>query len=331
MISDFAHPDPSEWDDYTDYQSTELAAQGRAATGSSRASVSTASRRAGSSATSTRRRSTSARSKATRSIRAAAAGPARRAWSRRISWKIPIASSIRCGATASADRWWRRVTWDEALADIGGRMRRAIQEGRRHELMYHVGRPGEDGYANRVLQCWGIDGATTATRTSVPHRRGSDISCGPARTGRRPTTPTPGRFCCSPLTSSRVITSIRTRSASSKAGERRHAHRHRSAAVELIAESGPLAARLLRHRGALLLAIAKILLDENLFDREFVQNWVNWQDYLAAEHPGVEPTFDNFIAALRRMRGIHAGVRRAGNGRPAAAKIVEAASDRTRG
>ncbi|MGH6739959.1 MAG: molybdopterin-dependent oxidoreductase, partial [Bradyrhizobium sp.] len=53
---------------------------------------------------------------------------------------------------------WQRVTWDEALEDIGGRIRRAIQEDRRREIMYHVGRPGEDGFANRVLQAWGIDG-----------------------------------------------------------------------------------------------------------------------------------------------------------------------------
>ena len=29
--------------------------------------------------------------------------------------------------------------------------------------MYHVGRPGEDGYVNRVLQCWGIDGHNSHT------------------------------------------------------------------------------------------------------------------------------------------------------------------------
>ena len=58
---------------------------------------------------------------------------------------------------------WERVTWDQALTDIGGRIRKAIQEGRREELMYHVGRPGEDGYANRVLQAWGVDGHNSHT------------------------------------------------------------------------------------------------------------------------------------------------------------------------
>ena len=48
-------------------------------------------------------------------------------------------------------------------ADIGARIRKAIVEGRRDELMYHVGRPGEDGYANRVLQAWGVDGHNSHT------------------------------------------------------------------------------------------------------------------------------------------------------------------------
>ncbi|MDE0194279.1 MAG: formate dehydrogenase, partial [bacterium] len=34
---------------------------------------------------------------------------------------------------------WERVSWDDALADIGGRIRTAIAEGRRNEVMYHVG------------------------------------------------------------------------------------------------------------------------------------------------------------------------------------------------
>ena len=41
---------------------------------------------------------------------------------------------------------WERISWDQALTEIGGRMRTAIQEDRHNEIMYHVGRPGEDGY-----------------------------------------------------------------------------------------------------------------------------------------------------------------------------------------
>ena len=46
---------------------------------------------------------------------------------------------------------WCRVSWDEALSDIASRIRHAIAGGRANEVMYHVGRPGEDGYTERVL------------------------------------------------------------------------------------------------------------------------------------------------------------------------------------
>src|SRR5437763_12867862 len=50
------------------------------------------------------------------------------------------------------------VSWDEALDDIAGRVRRAIAEDRPNEVMYHVGRPGEDGFTERVMASWGVDG-----------------------------------------------------------------------------------------------------------------------------------------------------------------------------
>ena len=37
---------------------------------------------------------------------------------------------------------WERVSWDEALDDIAGRIGKAIREGRNNEIAYHVGRPG---------------------------------------------------------------------------------------------------------------------------------------------------------------------------------------------
>ncbi|HTD48229.1 MAG TPA: molybdopterin-dependent oxidoreductase, partial [bacterium] len=58
---------------------------------------------------------------------------------------------------------WVRVSWDEVLNDLGDRIRRAITEGRPNEVMYHVGRPGEDGYTERVLAAWGVDGHNTHT------------------------------------------------------------------------------------------------------------------------------------------------------------------------
>ena len=58
---------------------------------------------------------------------------------------------------------WERTTWDEVLDSLAARIRKALQEDRRTEVMYHVGRPGHDGYMDRVLQAWGVDGHNSHT------------------------------------------------------------------------------------------------------------------------------------------------------------------------
>jgi anaerobic selenocysteine-containing dehydrogenase len=52
---------------------------------------------------------------------------------------------------------------------------------------------------------------------------------------------------------------------------------------------------------AVLFAIAKLLIDRNRYDRAFVEKWVNWSEYLAAERPTAPRTFDAFIAALKEI------------------------------
>jgi anaerobic selenocysteine-containing dehydrogenase len=55
------------------------------------------------------------------------------------------------------------VSWDEALDDIGARIRKAFLEQRHGEVVYHVGRPGEDHFVLRLLQAWGVDGHNSHT------------------------------------------------------------------------------------------------------------------------------------------------------------------------
>ena len=43
------------------------------------------------------------------------------------------------------------------------------------------------------------------------------------------------------------------------------------------------------------------MLDEDLYDREFVRTWVDWRGYLRAERPDLAVTFDNFIVALKEL------------------------------
>ncbi|MDH3194007.1 MAG: molybdopterin-dependent oxidoreductase, partial [Acidimicrobiia bacterium] len=77
----------------------------------------------------------------------------------------------RVGERGSGD--WERVSWEEALEDIAGRMRKALQEDRNDEIMYHVGRPGEDGFMDRTLKAWDVDG----------HNSHTNICSAGARTG----------------------------------------------------------------------------------------------------------------------------------------------------
>ncbi|MBX9696032.1 MAG: molybdopterin-dependent oxidoreductase, partial [Cyanobacteria bacterium] len=58
---------------------------------------------------------------------------------------------------------WERTTWDEVLDTVSARIRKAIQENRHDQVMYHVGRPGEDVYTERVLAAWGVDGHNSHT------------------------------------------------------------------------------------------------------------------------------------------------------------------------
>ena len=66
---------------------------------------------------------------------------------------------------------WERISWDQALTEIGGRIRTAFEEDRHNEVMYHVGRPGEDGYADRVLKAWGTDGHNSHTNICSSNAR----------------------------------------------------------------------------------------------------------------------------------------------------------------
>ena len=71
---------------------------------------------------------------------------------------------------------WQRVGWDQVLDEISSEIRKLILEGRRNEIMYHVGRPGHDGYMERVLRAWGIDGHNSHTNVcSAAARLGYDL------------------------------------------------------------------------------------------------------------------------------------------------------------
>ena len=189
---------------------------------------------------------------------------------------------------------WKRVTWDEALTDIGGRIRKAILENRRHELMYHVGRPGEDGYVNRVLQAWGVDGHNSHTNVcSSSARLGHFLWTGADRPSPDHANARTILLLSSHLESGHYfnphaqrIIEGKSRGAKLIVIDPRLSNTSAKADLWLPAKPGT--------EGALLLAIARYLVETGKYNREFVRRWVNWETYLEASWPELPRTFEGF-------------------------------------
>lgn len=72
---------------------------------------------------------------------------------------------------------WVRTTWDEAMATIGKKMNETLSKGdelSKKMIMYHVGRPNENGFGHRVPYSMNIDGYDSHTNIcSAGARQGS--------------------------------------------------------------------------------------------------------------------------------------------------------------
>jgi anaerobic selenocysteine-containing dehydrogenase len=194
---------------------------------------------------------------------------------------------------------WARVTWDEALDDIGVRIRKAFLEGRRHEVMYHVGRPGHERAMDRVLKAWGIDGHNSHTNVcSASARLGYALWSGYDR-------PSPDHA------NARFILLL---SSHLEAGHYFNPHAQRIVEGKLAgAKLAVMDPRLSNtasradywlptypgSEAAVLLAMACVILDEGLADLEYVERWTNWREYMADRRPDAEATFARFVEALR--------------------------------
>ncbi len=194
---------------------------------------------------------------------------------------------------------WERVSWDHVLDTFAAQIRRALVEGRKTEVMYHVGRPGHDGYMDRVLQSWGVDG----------HNSHTNVCSGAARLGYALWTgadrPSPdhenAKFIL--LLSSHLET-----------GHYFNPHAQRiidgklkgaklcTVDVRLSNTASMSDWWLAPYPGTeamLLLSFAHVLLHEGLYNRAFLEEWVNWRDYLAWAHPSEPATFERFIESLK--------------------------------
>jgi len=193
---------------------------------------------------------------------------------------------------------FERVSWDEALNDIAARIGKALREDRRNEVVYHVGRPGHEGYMDRVLKAWGVDGHNSHTNIcSAGARTGYNLWQGYDR-------PSPDHA------NARVILLI---SAHLESGHFFNPHAQRiiegmMAGAKLVVMDPRLSntASMADHwlptypgsEAAILLAMARILLVEQRYDRRFLEDWVNWAAYLKHRFPEEPPRFERFIEVL---------------------------------
>ncbi len=196
---------------------------------------------------------------------------------------------------------WTRVGWDEALDDIAGRVRRALREGRQKEIMYHVGRPGEDGFTERMLAAWGVDGHNSHTNIcSSGARAGYHLWMGIDR-------PSPDHE------HARVILLV-----SSHLETGHYFNPHAQRIVEAKANGAKLVVLDTRlsntathadhwlspypgSEAAIFLSVARWLVANRLHNRDFVRRWWNWREFMAEAHPDLPPEFERFEERLEEL------------------------------
>ena len=196
---------------------------------------------------------------------------------------------------------WERITWDEALDAIAARLRTALIEHRQNEIMIHLGRPGEDGFTERVLASWGVDGHNSHTNVcSSGGRTGYQFWMGTDR-------PSPDHANAKViyLISSHLetghyfnphaqrITEARANGAKVIVLDTRLSNTATHADYWLSPQPGSEA--------AINLAIARHLIVTGKYNREFLRQWWNWPEYLQACRPDLPETFETFEAELARI------------------------------
>ncbi|MFQ5943400.1 MAG: molybdopterin-dependent oxidoreductase [Anaerolineales bacterium] len=180
---------------------------------------------------------------------------------------------------------WERISWEQALEEISSKMRKSRIQ-RRDGIIYHVGRPGEDGYATRVIEAWGVDGHNSHTNIcSAGARTGYSLWGGFDR-------PSPDH------TNARVILLL---SSHLEAGHYFNPHAQR------IVEGKMKGAKIITmdprlsntasksdvwlptwpgSESAVLLCWANHLIQNDLYDTEFMRRWSNWREFLSAIREG---------------------------------------------
>ena len=194
---------------------------------------------------------------------------------------------------------WERITWEQVLEEIGGKIRASFDQGRQNHVVYHVGRPGHEGYTDRVLKGWGIDGHHSHTTIcSAGARHGYSLWFKYDR-------PSPDHA------NARVILLV---SAHLESGHYFNPHAQR------IMEGVMKGAKLIcldprlsntasmadlwlptqpGSEAAIFLAVARLMLENRTYDESQFRHLTNWQEFMIEEHPDRPETFEEFVEVLK--------------------------------
>jgi len=196
---------------------------------------------------------------------------------------------------------WEDVTWEEALDDIGGRIRKAFLEERHDEVVYHVGRPGEDHFVLRMLQAWGVDGHNSHTNVcSASARLGYSLWFGADR-------PSPDHSGAEFILL--LSAHLETGHYFNPHAQRVIEAKERGAGIAVVdtrlSNTSTHADRWISpwpgSEAFMLLAVARELLLSDRVDHEFMRTWLNWREYLEAEDADGPGTYERFVEKLKAL------------------------------
>ncbi|MHB8189538.1 MAG: molybdopterin-dependent oxidoreductase [Ferrimicrobium sp.] len=196
---------------------------------------------------------------------------------------------------------FERVSWNDAENEIATRVRNAITSDRQNEIMIHLGRPGEDGYTERVLAAWGVDGHNSHTNVcSSGGRAGYHYWSGIDRPSADFANAKVIYLISSHLETGHYfnphaqrITEARDRGAKLIVADTRLSNTATHADLWISPWPGSEA--------AINLAVANYLIQTNQYNRQYLKDWWNWPDYLAAMAPEEPQTFENFESHLQHL------------------------------
>jgi anaerobic selenocysteine-containing dehydrogenase len=213
---------------------------------------------------------------------------------------------------------WIRTTWDEAMSTIGKKMGDTIRKGdllSRKSVMYHVGRPNENGFVPQVWETLGLDSYNSHTNICSSN-------------GRTPTIWTANDDRTSPDWANAKLIFLN----SSHAADAGHYFQQSASFIADARKKGAkmvvMDPRMSNSAGmsdlwiaawpgteaVVYLYLANRILNENMTDKKYVKKWFNWETLMNdQEHLNfmvqegqisklpVNNSFESYIELLKEM------------------------------